>query len=124
MNNKEIEGVKIYAKEALKTKERNVEKTKEMMRYKNSKKRCNLYVKSFPPETKEADLEELFSKFGEVEKVRMFYNKENAEEAIYAFVCFKQPDCASKAKAELNNHAFNGKSLYINHYEIKEIREL
>jgi hypothetical protein len=41
--------MKIYVKEALKKEAREQEKKKEMMRYKNSKKRCNLYVKNFPP---------------------------------------------------------------------------
>jgi hypothetical protein len=40
-------------KQALSKEERKIEKLKEMMRYKNSKKRCNLYVKNFPPTTTE-----------------------------------------------------------------------
>jgi RNA recognition motif-containing protein len=97
-----------------------MEKTKEMLRYKNSKKRCNLYVKNFPPTTTKQQLEELFGKYGEIENIKLF-PKEG--EAIYAFVCFKNPEKASQAKAELNQTTFNGKQLYINHYEIKEIRK-
>ena len=75
------------------------------MRYKNSKKRCNLYVKNFHPKTTEEDLTELFSKHGEIESIKL-YKKEEA--AIYAFVCFKQPDSAAKAKAELHGHTIDG----------------
>lgn len=45
------DGMKIYVKDALKKTERQQEKLKEMLRYKNSKKRCNLFVKNFPPTT-------------------------------------------------------------------------
>ena len=51
LHGKNIEGQELYVKEALKKEERQMEKAKEMLRYKNSKKRCNLYVKNFPPNT-------------------------------------------------------------------------
>ena len=120
LNGKQIDGQELYVKEALKKEERQIEKTKEMLRYKNSKKRCNLYVKNFPPNTTREQLEELFGKYGEIENIKLF-SKEN--EAVYAFVCFKNPEKASQAKNELNQTTFNGKQLYINHYEIKEIRK-
>ena len=46
----------LYVKEALKKTDRDIEKKKEMIRYKNSKKRCNLYVKNFPPTTTAEEL--------------------------------------------------------------------
>jgi len=61
----------------------------------------------------------VFSKFGEIESIKIF-PKEG--EAMYAFVCFKSPEAASSAKANLHQYNFNGKALYINHYEIKEVR--
>lgn len=45
--------LKLYVKAALSKDERQAEKEKEKLRYKNSKKRCNLYVKNFPPDTSE-----------------------------------------------------------------------
>jgi polyadenylate-binding protein len=116
-----MDGKELYVREALKKNERQIEKTKEMLRYKNSKKRCNLYVKNFPPNTTKEQLEELFGKYGEIENIKLF-PKEG--ESLYAFVCFKNPEKASQAKAELNQTTFNGKQLYINHYEIKEIRKV
>jgi polyadenylate-binding protein len=120
LNEKEIEGQKLYVKEALKKEDRQIEKQKEMMRYKNSKKRCNLFVKNFPPNTTKEQLEELFGRFGEIENVKLF-PKDN--EVIYAFVCFKNPEKATQAKAELHMYNLNGKQLYVSHYEIKEIRK-
>lgn len=123
---KDLHGKKIdethawYVKPALSKQDREIEKKKEMIRYKNSKKRCNLYVKNFPPTTTTEQLKELFGKFGEIESIKIF-PKEG--EAVYAFVCFKNPEDASKAKQALHQQPFNGKQLYINHYEIKEVRK-
>jgi hypothetical protein len=40
--------MKLYIRHFLSKKEREEEKLQETIRYKNSKKRCNLYVKNFP----------------------------------------------------------------------------
>lgn len=48
LHNKQIGDLTLYVKPALSKSEREAEKLKEMIRYKNSKKRCNLYVKNFP----------------------------------------------------------------------------
>jgi RNA recognition motif-containing protein len=60
MDNKEIFGKVLYVKPALKKSEREKELQHETLKYKNSKKRCNLYVKNFLPETTEEDLRNLF----------------------------------------------------------------
>ena len=124
---KDLHGKKIddqhtlYVKEALKKAERDIEKKKEMIRYKNSKKRCNLYVKNFPPTTTAEELKQLFSQYGNIESIKLFPQEGNA---LYAFVCFEKPEDAFQAKTALHNQPFNGKQLYINHYEIKELRKI
>lgn len=67
----------------------------ETIRYKSSKKRVNLYVKNFPSHWDDKELNGIFSKYGELENVRM--EKGNTGNA-YAFVCFKQPDACAAAK--------------------------
>lgn len=94
-NEKEYDGQKIYVKEALKKVDREAEKRREQLRFKNSKKRCNLYVKNFPPTTTEAELRTYFEKYGDIESIKLL-PKEG--EALYAFVCYKQPDSAALAK--------------------------
>ena len=75
---KELHGKKIddehtlYVKEALKKSERDVEKKKEMLRYKNSKKRCNLYVKNLSDKATKEELEQLFSQYGKIESIKIF----------------------------------------------------
>jgi len=111
----------LYVKEALKKDERAIEKKKEMIRYKNSKKRCNLYVKNFPPGTTAEELRQLFGQHGNIESIKLFPQEGNA---LYAFVCFEKPEDAFTAKTALHTQPFNGKQLYINHYEIKELRKI
>lgn len=111
---------KLYVKEALKRTDREAERLRETIKYKSSKKRCNLYVKGFPETMTEDELRQLFAKYGEIESLKMHPPQEDAKK-LYAFVCFKKPDEASSAKEALT---INDKTLTINHYEIKEIREL
>jgi RNA recognition motif-containing protein len=120
-HDKVYEGQAIYVKEALKKNERDQEKRREQLRFKNSKKRCNLYVKNFPPNTTEPQLREFFQRYGDIESIKLF-PKEG--EALYAFVCYKSPDHAALARQQLNMQTFNGKQLYVNHYELKEVRKI
>jgi RNA recognition motif-containing protein len=110
-------------REALKKNEREIEKRKEQLRFKNSKKRCNLYVKNFAPTTTEEELRTLFQRFGEIESIKLM-GPPNSDEKLYAFVCYKSPDSAALAKQNLNGQTFNNKTLYVNHYELKEQRRL
>jgi polyadenylate-binding protein len=96
MDNKEINGKVLYVKPALKKSEREKELQHETLKYKNSKKRCNLYVKNFLPETTEEDLRNLFQNYGEIESLKLFGQKDN--KSPFAFVCFKTPDTASQVK--------------------------
>ena len=86
-------------KEALPKEDREKEKKKEMMRYKMSKKRCNLYVKNIPETFTNNDLQNLFSQFGEIENTKVLPEE---GKALYAFVCYKAPDSALKAKEHLH----------------------
>ena len=66
---------------------------------------------------------DLFSQFGEIESLKLHPTGEGVKK-LYAFVCFKKPDEASTAKEKLHNQVFEGRTMTINHYEIKEIREI
>ena len=54
----------LYVRTAMKKADRQSEKMKETLRYKTSKKRCNLYVKNFPNDWEEKELETLFEHHG------------------------------------------------------------
>ncbi len=111
---------KLYVSQALNKTQRETEKIIKVLKFKNAKKRCNLYVKNFDPETKEEDLTSVFSQYGEVENIKLYSNNEGKK--THAFVCFKGPEFAAAAKQGLHGTPFNGRNLYINNYEIREVR--
>ena len=122
LNGKDMgNGLKLYVKHAMKKTERAIEKAKETLKYKQSKKRCNLYVKNFPASWTEEHLKDIFSKFGAIERIKLEKGKASN---VYAFVCFQTPDAAVNAKTQLHNQTFDGKALIITHYEIKEFRQI
>jgi len=112
--------LKLYVRHAMKKSDREIEKKRDTLRYKTSKKRCNLYVKNFPNQWPKEELENLFKQFGAIENIKL----EKGRNGNFAFVCFKQPDSAAVAKSTLNNTTYDGKTLMINHYEIKEQRKI
>jgi len=91
------------------------------MKFKNSKKRCNLYVRNFSNEWTQDQIIEIFDKYGEIENVKLAKNPAGNS---FAFVCFKTPDDAIQAKLQLNGTVIEGRPLLINYYEIKEIRQI
>lgn len=121
LNGKDMGGdLKLYVRHFKKKGDRELEKKRETLRYKTSKKRCNLYVKNFPNQWTQEDLQNLFKQFGAIENIKL----EKGKNGSFAFVCFKQPDSAAVAKQTLNNATYDGKTLMINHYEIKEQRKI
>jgi polyadenylate-binding protein len=93
LNGKDMGNGKIlYVKPALSASKRKEELLRETIKYKNSKKRCNLYVKNFDPNCTDKDLHEIFKDFGEIESIKLF--PVDKVEKAYAFVCFKTPDQA------------------------------
>jgi len=121
LNGKEVEGKFLYVKEALKKRDRVREKMRELLKFKNSKKRCNLFIKNFPPETTEDELAVICSKYGPIESIKMFEKEGGIK---FAFVCFSSPDAASLARQSLHQATVNGKQLYVNFYELKETRKI
>ena len=120
MNGATFGDKQLYVKEALKRSDRDKVLAHETLKYKTSKKRCNLFVKNFDPNTTEDDLRNLFSAYGEIESLRLF--KAGDGKNPHAFVCFKTPDVASAVKNQ--ELSLNSKPLYISHYEMKQQREI
>jgi RNA recognition motif-containing protein len=101
MHEKEVDANKLYVVEALKKQQL----AKEVFKYKNSKKRCNLFVKGFPGNVNKDQLQNFFEKLAgpeSVERIRIEMDKNNQDQAKYAFVCFKQPDQAQSVKQQIN----------------------
>jgi RNA recognition motif-containing protein len=77
-------------------------------------------VKNFPNTWNDKILHDVFKQYGDIEKIRLGQGTGNS----YAFVCFKEPNDAANAKNNLNNQTFEGKTLMINYYEMKEKRQI
>jgi polyadenylate-binding protein len=97
-----------------------VERQTEIIKYKQSKKRCNLYVRNFSSDWTEQNITGIFRYFGEIDKIKLVKSFQNP----YAFVCFKELDDAANAKVYLHNQTIDGKTLLISYYETKEERQI
>lgn len=87
--------IKLFLRPALKKADRELQKKREFLRYQNSKKRNNLYIRNFPNHWSDAQLHDLFSQFGDIENIRLQKTKYGSS---FAFICYKEPDCAANAK--------------------------
>lgn len=127
LHDKEIDGFKLYVQSAVPKDQRQAQVQREQQRFKNSKKKCNLFVKGFPSSFGEQQLREVFQGFGEIESIKIIkaVNEDGSEKPAgsRAFVCFKQPDSAANARARLHGQPIEGKTLYVNNYELPEIRK-
>jgi len=129
LHEKEYDGLKIYVQPAIPSEERHAQVLREQTRFKNSKKKCNLFVKNFPAEYTEQNLQEIFGQYGQIESIKIIQprQEEGAQSATKlgprAFVCFKQPDSAANARAALHQRSYEGRNLYVTNYELPEIRK-
>jgi RNA recognition motif-containing protein len=74
---------------------------REQQRFKNSKKKCNLFVKNFPAEFGVEELKPHFANFGEIESIKILPTHDG-QPSSRAFVCYKQPDIAAFARSRLH----------------------
>jgi len=124
LHEKEIDGQKLYVSEALKKQQL----AKEIFKFKNAKKRCNLFVKGFPADITEDELKAFFEEItgaDSIEKMRLEKDKQDPTKAKYAFVCFKTPDLANAVKQQIATNPqqmLGGSRLFVNNYEPKEMR--
>jgi cold-inducible RNA-binding protein len=73
-----------------------------------------LYVGNLPYTTGEAELQELFSKAGTVESVRVMRDAATGRARGFAFVEMATDDEAQKAASEFNQYQMGGRSLTVN----------
>ena len=73
-----------------------------------------LYVGNLPYTTGEAELQELFSKAGNVESVRVMRDAATGRARGFAFVEMATDDAAQKAITEFNQYQIEGRALVVN----------
>eukprot|EP01025_Chloroclados_australasicus_P061321 TRINITY_DN80521_c0_g1_i4.p2 TRINITY_DN80521_c0_g1~~TRINITY_DN80521_c0_g1_i4.p2 ORF type:complete len:541 (-),score=114.94 TRINITY_DN80521_c0_g1_i4:157-1779(-) len=130
MNDKEVDGSKLYVDRAQKKAERDellsnafYQKRQERL---NETKGKNLYVKNLPKDWTDEDLRKEFSRFGDMSSVRVMKD-ENGESKQFGFVCFLEEKSANEAlKASKKEHGgimARDKPLYVAHHVSKAVRE-
>ena len=84
------------------------------MKMKETKAKCNLYIKNIPLTAKEEDLEKVFSKYGEITSIRIQKDKIENKDKIelvskgFGFISFDKPEEAKKALEEMDQKFLPG----------------
>ena len=73
-----------------------------------------IYVGNLPFTIDDAQLKELFGKFGEVEEAIVIKNKFNGRSKGFGFVTFKEEEAVEKAISEMNQSEVMGRKLVVN----------
>jgi len=81
----------------------------------------NLYVKNLDDEMTDDSLKELFMPYGTITSAKVMSDDRNRCKG-FGFVCYKSPDEATKAVAEMHLKVFQGKPLYVGLAEKKDER--
>ncbi len=81
-----------------------------------------LYVGNLPYTTGEAELQELFSKAGNVESVRVMRDAATGRARGFAFVEMATDEEAAAAATGLNNTQFGGRTIAVNEARPREQR--
>ena len=126
MNGKEYEGQAIFVGRAQKRFERKTELRKkyEQIRQERMEKNegLNLYVKHFSDDVDDEKLRKEFSKFGTITSCKIMRSDKGLSRG-FGFVCFTQPEEATKALTELNGRKLFGKKpLYVTLAQPKNVR--
>merc|ERR1712066_284740 len=110
-NPKYIHGRRIECKEAL-----NKKRAKKKV---DDEKYKKIFVGGLSRETSEEDLNDYFSKFGEVYKAYLIYDKFTNVSRCFGFVEYKESEIADKV-IETKNHKINGKVVELKKIQLKE----
>jgi cold-inducible RNA-binding protein len=74
-----------------------------------------LYVGNLPYETTESDLQALFEKAGQVASVNVMRDRATGQARGFGFVEMSSPAEANAAITQLDQHAYGGRNLTVNH---------
>ena len=80
----------------------------------------DIFVGNFPWDTTEEQLQEAFAAFGEVERVKLIYDRETQRPRGFGFVTMANDDEAKKAISELDGKEFGGRNLRVNEGQRRE----
>jgi len=82
--------------------------------------RRKLFVGGLPWKTTEKELREAFSKFGEVEEVKVIRDRRTGKSKGFGFVTFESAESAMKAKDGMNNTTLGDRTIKVDWAKEKE----
>ncbi|EEB09242.1 mRNA export shuttling protein [Schizosaccharomyces japonicus yFS275] len=125
LNDFEYKGKKLYVGRAQKKHERQEELRKQYEQMKlekiNKYQGVNLFVKNLQDEIDDERLKSEFSAFGTITSAKVMTDENNKSKG-FGFVCYSNPEEATKAIAEMNQRMLAGKPLYVALAQRKEVR--
>ncbi|MFP4143962.1 MAG: RNA recognition motif domain-containing protein [Phycisphaeraceae bacterium] len=74
----------------------------------------NIYVGNLPYSTDDAELESLFSQFGQVQRANVIMDRDTGRSRGFGFVEMEDEEEGRKAIDDLNGQSYNGRSLTVN----------
>ncbi|OWT37237.1 polyadenylate-binding protein, cytoplasmic and nuclear [Cryptococcus neoformans Bt1] len=125
LNEKEVNGKKLYAGRAQTKSEREAElkKSHEEKRLENEAKSAgvNLYIKNLDDEWDDDRLRAEFEAFGTITSSKVMRDDSGVSRG-FGFVCYSSPDEATKAVSEMNGKMIGTKPLYVALAQRKDVR--
>jgi cold-inducible RNA-binding protein len=79
-----------------------------------SQQQAKIYVGNLSYNSKETDLENFFSQFGQLSEVKLIKDMHTGRSKGFAFLTFESQESAEKACKEANGNEFQGRSLKVN----------
>jgi RNA recognition motif-containing protein len=81
-----------------------------------------IYVGNLPFSTTDADLEDLFAEYGDVERAKVITDRETQRSRGFGFVTMSNESEGRDAVDALNDADFNGRNLRVNEARPRESR--
>ena len=82
----------------------------------------NIFVKNLPPDCPREDMQQLFSKYGEITSAVVSVDKDNKDRA-FGFINFSTPEEATAAVEAGSELEYQGRKLYVSRAQKKDERE-
>jgi polyadenylate-binding protein len=133
LNGKEVNGKEIYVGRAQKKSEREEDLRRQYEKIREEKLAqhqgselsetgVNLYVKNLDDSLDEEKLRQEFSAFGVITSCKIMCDEKTGLSKGFGFVCFSNPDEATKAVTEMNGRMLGQKPLYVALAQRKDAR--
>lgn len=126
LNDKEYKGHVLYVGRAQKKHEREEELRKQYEAARVEKasryQGVNLYIKNLDDEIDDDKLRAEFTSFGTITSAKVMRD-DHGKSKGFGFVCFSNPEEATKAVSEMNQQMVNGKPLYVALAQRKDVRK-